>query len=58
MTISLMTRTPGQYKVGIAGGPVIDWSLYEVMYTERYMDRPEENPMPAMPGGGDMGGMY
>lgn len=44
MTISLMTRTPGKYKVGIAGGPVIDWKLYEVMYTERYMDSPEENP--------------
>ncbi len=44
MTISLMTRTPGRYKVGVAGGPVIDWKLYEVMYTERYMDTPEENP--------------
>jgi len=44
MTTSLMTRTPGKYKVGVAGGPVIDWSYYEVMYTERYMDRPDENP--------------
>lgn len=44
MTTSLMTRTPGKYKVGVAGGPVIDWSYYEIMYTERYMDRPEENP--------------
>ncbi len=44
MTTSLMTRTPGKYKVGVAGGPVIDWSFYEIMYTERYMDRPEENP--------------
>jgi dipeptidyl-peptidase-4 len=44
MTINLMTRNPGIYKVAVAGGPVIDWSLYEVMYTERYMDRPEENP--------------
>lgn len=44
MTISLMTRTPGNYKVGVAGGPVIDWALYEVMYTERYMDTPKENP--------------
>ncbi|MBT8326775.1 MAG: S9 family peptidase, partial [Bacteroidia bacterium] len=33
MTTSLMTRNPGVYKVGVAGGPVIDWSLYEVMYT-------------------------
>lgn len=44
MTTSLMTRYPGKYKVGVAGGPVIDWSFYEIMYTERYMDRPEENP--------------
>lgn len=44
MTISLMTRYPGIYKVAVAGGPVIDWSTYEVMYTERYMDTPEENP--------------
>jgi dipeptidyl-peptidase-4 len=44
MTTSLMTRTPGKFKVGVAGGPVIDWSFYEIMYTERYMDRPQENP--------------
>lgn len=44
MTTSLMLREPGVFKVGVAGGPVIDWSLYEVMYCERYMDTPEENP--------------
>jgi len=44
MTTSLMTRMPGVFKVGIAGGPVIDWGLYEIMYTERYMDTPLENP--------------
>lgn len=43
MTTSLMTRNPGVYKVGVAGGPVIDWSYYEIMYTERYMDSPQEN---------------
>ncbi len=43
MTTSLMTRNPGVYKVGVAGGPVIDWSYYEIMYTERYMDTPQEN---------------
>jgi dipeptidyl-peptidase-4 len=43
MTTSLMTRHPGVYKVAVAGGPVIDWSYYEIMYGERYMDRPEEN---------------
>ncbi len=44
MTTSLMTRTPGLFKVGVAGGSVIDWSYYEVMYTERYMDTPQTNP--------------
>lgn len=44
MTTSLMTRTPGLYACGVAGGAVIDWSYYEVMYTERYMDTPQENP--------------
>lgn len=44
MTTSLMTRNPGVYKVAVAGGPVIDWSAYEVMYTERYMDTPAQNP--------------
>ncbi len=44
MTISLMTNYPETFKVGVAGGPVIDWSLYEVMYGERYMDTPQQNP--------------
>lgn len=43
MTTSLMTRNAGVYKVGVAGGPVIDWSYYEIMYGERYMDTPQEN---------------
>lgn len=44
MATSLMTRTPGVYKVGVGGGAVIDWQYYEVMYTERYMDTPQDNP--------------
>ncbi len=44
MTTSLMLRTPGVFKVGVCGGPVIDWKYYEVMYGERYMDTPQENP--------------
>lgn len=44
MTTSLMTRHPGKFKLGVAGGPVIDWKYYEIMYTERYMDKPSENP--------------
>jgi len=44
MTISLMLDNPGVFKVGVAGGPVIDWKYYEAMYGERYMDTPQENP--------------
>jgi dipeptidyl-peptidase 4 len=44
MTTSIMTRQPGIFKAGVAGGPVIDWKYYEIMYTERYMDTPEQNP--------------
>ena len=44
MTISLMTNYPDVFKVGVAGGPVIDWHWYEVMYGERYMDTPQANP--------------
>lgn len=44
MTTSLMLRHAGVFNVGVAGGPVTDWKYYEIMYGERYMDRPEENP--------------
>ena len=44
MTINLMTTYPDVFKVGVAGGPVIDWKWYEIMYGERYMDRPQDNP--------------
>ncbi len=44
MTTALMLRYPEIFKVGVAGGPVIDWGYYEVMYGERYMDTPQSNP--------------
>jgi dipeptidyl-peptidase-4 len=44
MTINMMTTHPDVFKVGVAGGPVIDWKWYEVMYGERYMDTPQTNP--------------
>ena len=44
MTTSLLTSQPDTFKVGVAGGPVIDWKYYEVMYGERYMDTPQDNP--------------
>lgn len=44
MTTNLICSYPDVFKVGVAGGPVIDWKYYEVMYGERYMDTPQENP--------------
>ena len=43
MTTSLMLRNAGVFTTGVAGGPVTDWKYYEIMYGERYMDRPQEN---------------
>lgn len=43
MTLNLMLRHPETFKVGVAGGSVTDWSLYEIMYGERYMGSPKEN---------------
>ena len=44
MATNLMLSYPDVFKVGVAGGPVINWSYYEVMYGERYMDAPQDNP--------------
>lgn len=44
MTTNLMCSYPDVFTCGVAGGPVIDWKFYEVMYTERFMDTPQTNP--------------
>lgn len=44
MTTSLMLKHPDVFKCAVAGGPVMDWKMYEIMYTERYMDLPANNP--------------
>jgi len=44
MTLTMYLRNPGVFKVATCGGPVIDWKYYEIMYGERYMDTPEQNP--------------
>ena len=44
MTTNLMLTHPDIFKVGVAGGPVLDWQRYEIMYGERYMGHPDNNP--------------
>ena len=44
MTTNLMLSHPEVFKVGVAGGPVLDWKYYEAMYGERYMETPQSNP--------------
>ncbi|SMG29088.1 S9 family peptidase [Sphingobacterium psychroaquaticum] len=44
MTTSFMTHHPEVFHTAVAGGPVMDWKYYEIMYGERYMDTPQENP--------------
>ena len=44
LTLSLFLRYPNVFDRATCGGPVIDWKYYEVMYGERYMDTPQENP--------------
>jgi len=44
MTLYMLHGAPDDFKVGVAGGPVIDWKFYEIMYGERYMDTPQSNP--------------
>jgi dipeptidyl-peptidase-4 len=44
MTLNLILKHPEIFKVAVAGGPVTDWKYYEIMYGERYMDMPDENP--------------
>jgi dipeptidyl-peptidase-4 len=43
MTLMLMFKAPEVFKAGAAGAPVTDWSLYDTHYTERYLDRPQDN---------------
>ncbi len=44
MTLNLMFRQPELYRVGVAGAPVPDQTLYDSIYQERYMGLPAENP--------------
>jgi dipeptidyl-peptidase-4 len=43
MTLMLMFKAPDIFRAGISGAPVTDWALYDTHYTERYLDRPQDN---------------
>ncbi len=43
MTSYALTHSQN-FKVGIAGGTVSDWRNYDSIYTERYMQTPQNNP--------------
>lgn len=43
LTAYAMTHTK-LFAAGIAGAPVTDWRLYDTIYTERFMNTPQENP--------------
>jgi dipeptidyl-peptidase-4 len=43
MTLNLMFKAPEVFCAGVAGAPVTDFALYDTHYTERYLDRPQDN---------------
>jgi dipeptidyl-peptidase 4 len=44
MALNALLRTENIFKFGIAVAPVTDWRQYDSAYTERYMQRPKDNP--------------
>ena len=44
MTLEALFNAPDAFKAGISDAPVTDWKLYDTIYTERYMGRPQDNP--------------
>ncbi|MGA7914870.1 MAG: S9 family peptidase [Candidatus Acidiferrales bacterium] len=44
MTLVALDNAADVFKTGVADAPVTDWKLYDTIYTERYMGRPQDNP--------------
>ncbi|MES1240327.1 MAG: S9 family peptidase [Acidobacteriota bacterium] len=42
-TLYALLNAPGVWKAGVAGAPVTDWNLYDSIWTERYLDTPQDN---------------